>query len=138
MQDLWEKYDSQNKFSELLGLEYRIISEGEIRYEMVVKPEHIAINNTVHGGCIAAMMDAVLGIAALSAMADENKYVATVEFKIDYLNPAKLGSKLIGVGTVIQKGKRLVFTEGKITSESIIIAKASGTFNAYPAQKHSK
>lgn len=138
MQDLWENYDSQNKFSELLGLEYRIISEGEIRYEMVVKPEHISINNTAHGGCIAAMMDAVLGIAALSAMADENKYVATVEFKIDYLNPAKLGSKLIGVGTVIQKGKRLVFTEGKITSESIIIAKASGTFNAYPAQKHSK
>ncbi|MGB0403789.1 MAG: PaaI family thioesterase [Salibacteraceae bacterium] len=136
MKDLLNNYNAQNKFGQLLDMDYQIISEGEIEYKMKIKAEHIAINNTAHGGCIAGMMDAVLGMAALSKVANENKYVATIEFKIDYLNPAKIGDELIGIGTVIQKGKRLIFAEGKIMCNSATIAKASGTFTAYPAQKH--
>ena len=51
---------------------------------------------------------------------------------------APASSKLLGIGKVEQKGNRLVITSGDIICperNNTVIAKALGTFNAYPAEK---
>ena len=96
----------------------------------------MATPTTIHGGMIAAMMDAVIGVAGLSAVAQEGKLVSTVEFKISYYNPALLGDTLTGKGKVEKKGNRIIYASGEIYNQNNkIIAKALGTLNAYPIEK---
>ena len=105
-----------------------------MRWKSVKK--HLATPTTIHGGMIAAMMDGVLGVAALSLMALEEKLVSTVEFKINYFKPAILGDQLKGEGRVDHRGKRLISASGEIMNQKgEILAKAMGTLNAYPIEK---
>lgn len=113
-----------------------IIKSGVITYEMEVLQKHLATPTAMHGGMLAAMMDGILGVAALSAVANENKLVSTVEYKINYFKPAYLGDLLKGEGRVDHKGKRIISSSGEIFNQNgEMIAKAIGTLNAYPYEK---
>tara|TARA_B100000780_G_C21034027_1_gene414691 strand:- start:198 stop:632 length:435 start_codon:yes stop_codon:yes gene_type:complete len=137
MHKILELYNKLNKFGADHNMEMTIIEPGHIVYKMEVQDKHMATPNAIHGGMIAAMMDGVLGVAALSASAEDDKLVSTVEFKINYLNPARLGDQLVGEGSVDRKGKRIIITSGQIVAanRNVVIAKAMGTFNAYPPEK---
>jgi uncharacterized protein (TIGR00369 family) len=113
-----------------------VVKPGEIIYEMEVLEKHLATVNTIHGGMIAALMDGVIGVAALSLVAQDKKLVSTVEFKLNYYKPAYLGDVLKGYGRVDNAGKRIISTSGEIYNQKgEMIAKAMGTFNAYPFDK---
>jgi uncharacterized protein (TIGR00369 family) len=103
---------------------------------MEVLEKHLATKTTIHGGMVAAMMDGVLGVAALTDVVNQKKLVATVEFKINYFKPAYLGDKLKGLGRVDFRGNRIIATSGEIYNQNNeLVAKAMGTFNAYPVEK---
>jgi uncharacterized protein (TIGR00369 family) len=130
-------YNDINQYGTINNLELEVLAPGHIRYKMQVKEKHLATPIAIHGGVLAALMDAVLGVASLSASCYDGKLVSTVEFKINYLAPARLGDILMGEGKVIQKGNRLIIAEGDIAVEGKdkIIAKGIGTFSAYPIEK---
>lgn len=135
--DLIRKYIEHNHFGRLIGMDFSVIEEGKVEYRLKVRKEHLATPASAHGGLIAALVDAALGVAGLSAVCKENKVVSTVEYKLNFLAPALENDILKAVARVEQKGKRIlvvscdVFKEGNNT----LIAKALGTFNAYPAEK---
>ena len=137
MHKILKLYNSINQYGTLNDLDLEVKSSGHIRYRMPVKPKHLATPIAIHGGVLSAMMDAILGVASLSASCEDGKLVSTVEFKINYLAPARLGDVLIGEGKVIQKGNRLIIAEGDIKLEKTgkLIAKGMGTFSAYPIEK---
>ncbi len=136
MEKLLEIYNQVNQFGKDHDFKLTIVKPGEIIYEMEVLPKHLATPKTIHGGMVAAMMDGVLGVAGLSLVALENKLVSTVEFKISYFNPAYEGDVLTGKGKVDKKGNRIIYASGEIYNQkNEIIAKAMGTFNAYPIEK---
>ena len=127
-----EKYIEANAFGRFLGMDFTILSPGHIEYRLKMKKEFLATEIHAHGGLIAAFTDAVLGVAALSAVCDENKRVATVEFKLNFLIPVLAEDELKGTGKVIQKGKRLVITECEIYNQkNELVSKAMGTFTSY-------
>jgi uncharacterized protein (TIGR00369 family) len=87
---------------------------------------------------IAALIDGALGVAALSAVANDNKVVSTVEYKVNFLAPVSAGDILCARAEVIQQGKRLLVVSCDLRCENrnnVLVAKAMGTFNAYPAEK---
>ena len=137
MHKILKLYNVINKYGTLNELELTVISPGHIKYVMPVQNKHLATPIAIHGGVLSAMMDAILGVASLSASCHEGKLVSTVEFKINYLSPARLGDVLVGEGKVIQKGNRLIIAEGdiKIQGSEKFIAKGIGTFSAYPIEK---
>ncbi|MDZ4665120.1 MAG: PaaI family thioesterase [Bacteroidota bacterium] len=138
MSTLIEKYIQHNNFGALLGMDFKIISEGEINYFITITKDHLATPSSAHGGVISALVDAALGVCALSAVYKENKVVSTVEYKINFLSPALLNDELVAHAKVLQKGKRILITECTImcnNREQKLIAKAMGTFNAYDANK---
>jgi uncharacterized protein (TIGR00369 family) len=119
-------------------MDFKIIEPGIVHYYMTIIKEHLATPKAAHGGVVAAFMDGVLGVAALSNVVDQNKVVSTVEFKINYLSPAFLGDQLFGIGKVEHLGNRIIVTSGDVictNRNNISIAKAIGTFNAYPFEK---
>ena len=136
MNHLIEIYHQVNNFGRENNMKLTVVKPGEIIYEMEVLEKHLATVNTIHGGMIAALMDGVIGVAALSLVAQDKKLVSTVEFKLNYYKPAYLGDVLKGYGRVDNAGKRIISTSGEIYNQKgEMIAKAMGTFNAYPFDK---
>lgn len=136
MQHLIEIYHQVNNFGRENNMKLTVVKPGEIIYEMEVLEKHLATVNTIHGGMIAALMDGVLGIAALTLTAQDKKLVSTVEYKLNYFKPAYLGDVLKGYGRVDNAGKRIISTSGEIYNQKgEMVAKAIGTFNAYPFNK---
>lgn len=132
------KYDTSNRYGKLLGMNYKIISRGCVEYKITIGPQHLATPQAAHGGVISSVIDAALGVAALTAVCEENKVVSTVEFKLNYLAPAFLNDTLVATGVVEQKGKRILMVTCDvvcINRDHKMIAKAMGTFNAYDAGK---
>ena len=129
-------YNGTNAFGRFMGMELIKVEPGDIEYSMELTEDHLATPTFAHGGSLSALMDGILGVAALSAVAEEGKMVATIEFKINYLAPAEVGQKVIGAGKVLHKGSRLLVTEGKITdSKGVVVASATGTFRAYDIER---
>lgn len=133
--DLEKLFKKNSKFDITLGMDFKIIKAGEIEYTMTISEAHLSSPTVSHGGALAGMMDNVLGVTALSYAVTQEKLCSTVEFKINYLNPAKLGDKLTGTAQIDYIGKRLVVTSGFIKCGDKLIAKGMGTFNLYPMEK---
>lgn len=138
MHPLISQYIESNHFGRLLGMEFNIDSPGEVFYKLKVGEKHLATPHAGHGGVIASLIDAVLGVACLSAVCEQNKVVSTIEYKLNFLSPALLNDELIAHGKVIQKGNRILVANCEVVCsnrENKTIATALGTFNAYDAQK---
>ncbi|MBS1637392.1 MAG: PaaI family thioesterase [Bacteroidetes bacterium] len=136
--EIIKKYGESNHFGKWLGMELTILAPGSIEYKLHIRKDHMATPNAAHGGVIAALMDSVLGVTALSAVFLEGKVVSTVEYKINYFAPALLHDQLLATGKIEQKGKRLIVVSGEIictNRDNTCLAKGLGTFNAYPADK---
>ncbi|MBX7108698.1 MAG: PaaI family thioesterase [Chitinophagales bacterium] len=80
-----------------------------------------------HAGVATSIVDSACGYAALTMMPDD-KEVLSVEFKINFISPAKT-DMLIAIGKVLQSGKTLTVCEGFVydSKEENLIAKMTAT-----------
>jgi uncharacterized protein (TIGR00369 family) len=133
---LIQAYIANNNFGKLLEAEFQIKDYGIIEYYVKVVEKHLATPNAVHGGCIAALLDATIGVGALSLVCEQGMVVSTLEFKVSFLNACKIGDELKSFSNPIKIGNRLIFMEAEIVNQdNLLIAKASATLNAYPKEK---
>ncbi len=133
MNKILKAYNKTNAFGRLFGMDYKITSPTTIEYYMTVDEQFLATPTAMHGGALAGMMDAVVGVASLNVTSKKGKVVSTIEFKINYLKPVLLGDELKGVGTVLSEGNRIIITKGEIFNQNDeLVALATATLNAYP------
>ena len=134
--DILKKYNQTNLFGKYLDLQLDVVKPGNVSYKVKVKKQHLATVKSAHGGFISAIFDQIVGTAALSKAMVESKLVSTIEFKINYLQPAILHDELIGKGIVIKNGKRIYTVKGDIYNQKKeLIATGIATLNAYPYEK---
>lgn len=69
----------------------------------------------MHGGMVAAILDTAGGFAAFTLI-PQNCHIVTSELKINYLRPV-ISKKVIGIGEVISKGKKLIVVEAVLKDE---------------------
>jgi uncharacterized protein (TIGR00369 family) len=83
---------------------------------------------------VASLVDVACGYAALSVMPADRE-VLTVEFKIDFLKPAKT-DRLIAVGQVVQTGRTLIVCEGSVfdATRTRVLARMTTTMMAVDAR----
>lgn len=132
-----EQFERHCEFDRTMKMKYQINAPGDITYFITAEKEHESSPKTMHGGAISAIMDATLGLAALSLSMTEKMLVATVEFKLNFIRPVVTGQKLEAHGKVEHSGKSLIISEAKIieVESGELVAKALGTFNKYPLSK---
>lgn len=123
------KYDLDNSMT------FEVHSPGSITYRMTIQEKHLSSPNTAHGASIAGFMDCVLGLSALTDAVTDNNLTSTVEFKVNYIKPVKLGDEIIGTGKVVHKGRSLIISHGEIHVNGEMVAIGQGTFNTYPFSK---
>jgi acyl-CoA thioesterase len=133
------QYIIWNRFGDLLGMDFEVEKKGHVLYKMTVKEEHLATPFAAHGGSVAALIDAALGVACLTEVCEDLKVVSTVNLTISYLIPALKDDVLTADAQVIKSGKRILFVEGKVGNQKgELVATASATMNAYPVSKISE
>ena len=137
MTDFESEYKKMVSFDKHLGMELTVEAPGKVRYRLKIKDCHLTAPDSAHGGVTAGMMDATLGVAALSYAVTMGNLCATVEFKINYLKQVRPGSILVSKGRIKHAGKRLIVSEGDIKDKETneLIATGLGTFTQYPMGK---
>ncbi|MFO1352559.1 MAG: PaaI family thioesterase [Gammaproteobacteria bacterium] len=135
--DFAKLYEAICEFDRHLGLQLSVLEPGNIGYRLTVGTHHLSMPGACHGGVIAAMMDAILGLTALSKVFPQGQMCQTVEFKLNYLTAAKPGDELEGKGWIDFSGARWLVTSATIEnlSSGAPIAKGMGTFALYPLTK---
>lgn len=113
-------------FIEHLGIEFVSYGQGQSHLTLTPIAEHLNAYDMAHGGVVMTLLDVTMAFAALEPEQPELGAV-TVEMKTSFLRPSK--GTLHGHGVVLQRTKKLVFTEASILNEAgEVCAKASGTF----------
>jgi uncharacterized protein (TIGR00369 family) len=130
-------YRNTCNFDRHMNMRLKVHEFGKITYCLRIDECHLSFPTACHGGVIAGIMDATLGVTALSWAIPRGKLCATVEFKTHFFEPVKPGDELEGSGEIDFTGSRLVVTTARIvdTTTECLVAKGMGTFTLYPISK---
>ncbi|MFM6935769.1 MAG: PaaI family thioesterase [Flavobacteriales bacterium] len=130
-----EAYIEQNHFGKWLGMSFEILEPGVVAYRLQVLEKHLATPMHAHGGCIASLLDATLGVGALSLVSDEQKVVSTVDLSIQFLAGVKKSDQLFAYSKCLKKGNKLIFMQADVFNQhKELVAHANGTFSAVSAE----
>jgi len=133
---LIKKYIQNNNFGKHLDLNFSIVKPGVALYVCDIQQKHLATPHAAHGGLIAVLFDSCMGVGALSLVCSSAKIVSTLEMKISFLRAVKPGEKIIVKSNCLKRGNNILHMEANMyNEEDIILAKSSGTFNAFPKEK---
>ncbi len=108
-----------------LGIEVTAIGPGHLTAKFDVRPEHVTTMGTMHGGCLAALCDHVLGVVMYPVMPD-GYWAATTEFKLNYLHPVK-GGTCTATADIASMTRRLAVVRVEIVNEGRPVCIAQGT-----------
>lgn len=100
-------------FNSLLGLRVTRVYADGISMEMPVVEQLKNGFDTLHGGAIATLVDAVAGVGIFGHFGGQRK-LTTVELKVNYLRPASEG-KVRARTRFLKVGKTLVVSACDIT-----------------------
>jgi uncharacterized protein (TIGR00369 family) len=130
-----KKSFNQQGLMKTLGASLESVENGSVTITASFHESLTQQHGYFHAGVLTSLADSACGYAALSALPDDYE-VLTVEFKINFLKPAK-ASKLIAVGQVIQSGKTLTVCEGTVYNETRdkILAKMTATIIAVKSEQ---
>jgi uncharacterized protein (TIGR00369 family) len=120
------------------GATLETVDPGYVLLRQRLNPDLLQQHGFLHGGVSGALLDTACGFAALSLM-EPDAAVLTVEYKVNFLSPAKSSAFQIEA-RVIRPGKTLVRTEGAAFgldaegAEPAMIATASATIMCVTGQ----
>ncbi len=96
-------------------------------FTITVGDEHLQVYGTAHGGVIAGLLDAAMGLAILGR-APKGHGCSTIEMKVNFVAPARPGP-LTATGRVVADGKRIVVASAEADdADGKLIACGTGTF----------
>lgn len=115
------------KAAETLGASIREIDpeHGTIVMEFTATEAFVNPVGHIQGGFLAAMLDDTMG-PALTATLDDNEFAPTLELKVNFIAPAKVGP-LVGRGRVVSRGGTVCVLEGELEQAGRLIARSSAT-----------
>lgn len=119
----------ESQSSELLGFDVESVHDGRAVFRLDVHPRHKQIHGVVHGGILAALADTTGAIAAYTVI-PKGVEIATLELKINYLEPVP-GGTVRAEAEVLRAGRNFIVVECEIYNESgSLAAKSTMTFTA--------
>ena len=101
------------------------VEAGRLVCEMPIRDEIITMIGNIHGGCISALCDHVLGTVMYPVM-PEGSWAATTEFKINLLAPVKSGV-CVATAEIVSMSRRLAVVRISVENEDRLVAVAQGT-----------
>jgi uncharacterized protein (TIGR00369 family) len=119
-------------FNRHLGLDITVLEEGFARVELPFRPELIGDPSrpAIHGGVIAALIDATGG-AAIATLGTARDKISTIDMRVDYLRPGS-EQRMVCDATVTRMGGRVASVDMKVyhpQAPGELIATGKGVYN---------
>jgi uncharacterized protein (TIGR00369 family) len=118
--------EAQRPYYRFLGL--RVVDgapAGESRVELASRPELANSRGDVHGGAIASLLDAAMGVAVRSAC-KEGEGATTVSITVNYAGPGR--GTLVARGRTLRLGRSIATVEAEATgADGELVAHAIAT-----------
>jgi len=109
------------------------VEEGEVKMKFSTEKYMLNPIGILHGGIMATMLDEVMGAASFTLGRPTG--FATINMSVDYLQPAKTGEIIYGIGKVLRAGKTVLHIESRLlNADNKIIAKATANMIATSVQ----
>ncbi|MBF0493099.1 MAG: PaaI family thioesterase [Deltaproteobacteria bacterium] len=142
MNKLHESYQHifphKDNFGELVGYDILEAKPGYARTVLTIEKKHLSPSGACHGGTLSTFVDFSMG-AAIFLSLKKGELCSTIEFKINYISPAKLNDKLVCDAKIKSKGKSHAVVECHVfrpdEEDKRDVAIALGTYNIYSTQK---
>jgi uncharacterized protein (TIGR00369 family) len=117
--------ESLRPFYRFLGLRVVDSVAGESHVELTSKPELENSRGDIHGGAIAALVDAAVSSAVRSAC-KAGEGTATISLTVNYADPGR--GTLVARGRALRVGRSIATVEAKVTDgQDKLVAHAVAT-----------
>jgi len=128
-ENIKQSFDKQG-LMKTLNAQLAEVENGKVKITCAFSEGLTQHHGFFHAGVATSIVDSACGYAAMTMM-PENTEVLSVEFKINFMKPAKT-DKLIAIGKVLQSGKTLTICEGYVydSNQEKLIAKMTATMIA--------
>ncbi len=131
------KRDYSRGFIADVGYKAIRLERGYLESKLKILDRHRQQDQYVHAGVIATMADHTAGYAAFS-LVPEGHRILTIEFKINFLNPA-FGSSLICRSKILREGGQILVGESEVFDQrsegEVLVAKAIVTLRSIHQSK---
>lgn len=138
-----ELFQHHITFNRTLGLEVLSVRHGDVRGQFVMKPELVGhpAYGRLHGGVIAAVLDAMGGLAGMVAIAEHHAHetveqvmhrfvrYGTIDMRVDFLRP--------GIGKTFQATTEVTRLGGRVASTLMRLHNDQGKLIATAAAAYS-
>ena len=140
---LVELFQHRIVFNQVLGLTVLSVRHGDVRgrfemkHELIGHPSH----GRLHGGVIAAVLDAMGGLAGMAAIAEHHAHESmeqvmqrfarygTIDLRVDFLRQG-LGAHFIAGTEVTRLGGRIASTQMRLhNDQGVLIATAAAAYS---------
>ncbi|MGE5596450.1 MAG: PaaI family thioesterase [Hyphomicrobiales bacterium] len=110
----------------LIGLEVVDVEPGKAVMALEASSRHWNPMGTLHGGILADLADAAMGIAYTSTLEADESFT-TLELKINFLRPVRQ-ARLTATARVVQRGRSVGLAECNVVDEAgRLVAHATST-----------
>jgi uncharacterized protein (TIGR00369 family) len=99
--------------------------------ELTLGPDFVGWSDKAHGGILAALLDELMGWALF----EHDCWGVTAEMTVRYLRPVDVTRPLRIEGEVVEAGRRLFRTRGRILDDGELMATAEARYVAAPAER---
>jgi uncharacterized protein (TIGR00369 family) len=121
-------------FYRLVGMEVVRADADGSAFSIAIDARHLQAYGTAHGGVIAGLLDAAMGLAILARLPG-GEGCATIEMKLNFTGPAPPG-RLSASGRVLHEGRRIVTAAAEARAEGGgLVAVGQGTFQRFALER---
>ena len=124
--------EEQVPFNRLLGIQGESASVGACVLVLAVRPEFVGDfrRPALHGGVLSSLIDTAGGVAAWSALG-AHVSISTVDMRVDYLEPARLGGPLRADAQLVRKGNRVCHVRIAVTQDGRLVAEGRAVYSIH-------
>jgi uncharacterized protein (TIGR00369 family) len=125
--DIEEAQNTLPALPRFLGMTFTEVARDRVVAEIVVRPEHCTVYDTIHGGAIMAFAD-TMGAVGTMANLREGQSTTTIESKTNFFAPSPVGTRLKAESMPLHRGRRTQVWETKLTNpDGRLVAKVTQT-----------
>ena len=110
------------------GLTIADAEEGSVTLALELADHHLNIQGLAHGGVIATLADAAMGLSLRSALEPGRRHVS-VEIGVHYLRPVTRG-RVRAIGSAVRIGREIAYARADVLdANDRLVARADGTYS---------
>jgi len=112
----------RDRFMESLGLEIETLAPEEVQLSVTVRPEHLNLHGTAHGGLLYSLAD-----AAFALISNQAARAVALSTRMDYFRPAREGERVVARAEPTHRGRKTASYRVTLTAGERLLGQFVGT-----------